>query len=182
METLSRGHSDTPIIHPKCQVSVLCCCGSSNNVTDPSHSSNYWDICALRPLLAIDPIAVSQIQPRVGLRMRYNVRNDELIKRFSPLEVSSRQPEVDQMIRVMGYPNFDNLRIYWRRIESLNLNGMISVDVYCEEGMSGAPVVDREGKVIGIFTSSTLQTSYVEPAAHFVSLLANRSTLSLVAN
>ena len=112
--------------------------------------------------------------------MRRHVCNEELIGHFNPLQVSTRPPEIDQMLRVLGYPNFSNLQIYWKRIEATNLNGMISLDVYCEAGMSGAPVVDREGKVLGIFTSSTSQTSYVEPAAHFVSLLSERITVPVV--
>ena len=55
------------------------------------------------------------MQISLELLIRRHVRNEELIGHLSPLQVSTRPPEIDQMLRVLGYPNFSNLQIYWRR-------------------------------------------------------------------
>jgi S1-C subfamily serine protease len=72
------------------------------------------------------------------------------------MEASSQSPEVSDSVVAYGYPGFgpgDQLNVRVGKVTSLSIKSSvqrIEVDQELSQGMSGGPVVNADGYVVGI--------------------------------
>jgi len=66
---------------------------------------------------------------------------------FIPLKLGKYKQ--DGRIKTVGFPNGDKLSEYY----GFNYRSMVETDAFVEYGMSGGPVLDDEGNVIGIISA-----------------------------
>ena len=84
---------------------------------------------------------------------------------IEPIEVSMIPPQVEQSLRLLSFQRMASLSICWGRVIQKSAEGMLLVNIYGDSGSSGGALVDREGKLVGVLSMSTLgkQVAYVEP-------------------
>lgn len=72
---------------------------------------------------------------------------------------------MEQSVRLIGYQHMMSLSITWGRVMQSNFYGLIMVNLYGDSGTSGGAIVDRDGKLVGLLSKSSVgkQVAYIEP-------------------
>lgn len=164
--------------------------------SDPSAPSKSVDqIQSIEPEKEATELHVHVIlrgsQPSFGLEattsvMSINTAEDtdcvELLhprRRLSPMHtipVSTQPVCVDQVVRRLGYPGFPqmmDLSVDSGRVEQNDPAGDILISLLSDDGASGGPVIDREGKLIGLLSRSHtfIKFSCVQPLRNMFEIL-----------
>jgi len=142
--------------------------------------SNFWDICVLRIIAPIKPI--SSLQHATSLRMELILESNcgNILKHPSftqePLlavSVSEKRVVVDQVVRLLGYPDNGELSVDWGRIVQNNETSDIMVKLLSDTGSSGGPILDRNGDLVGLLSRSheSYKNSCVQPIRNLFEII-----------
>lgn len=145
--------------------------------------SNFWDMCALRIVAPIRPLQQCAGVEEIEVILQGGAEGSTSPSRecssfidtgmeadrvdlmhpcisISPMHsiaVCTQHVAVDQVVRRLGYPLYPIMKeisVDWGRVEQNDPNGDILTSLLSENGASGGPVVDREGRLIGLLSRS----------------------------
>jgi len=124
----------------------------------PISQTCFWDVCALRILAPIVPIAFQSVtMNRFNFELcmyKATTCNDDhsqlqhpyypppMTPPLSAVLASSGSVAVDQVVRLLGYPDSGGLSADWGRVMQNNPNSDILVSVLSDDGSSGGALID----------------------------------------
>jgi hypothetical protein len=92
------------------------------------------------------------------------------------IPIATAPAAVDQVVRRLGYPGFPammDLSVDWGRVEQNDPAGDMLMSLLSDNGTSGGPVLDREGRLIGLLSRSHeyINFSCVQPLRNAFDLM-----------
>ncbi len=89
---------------------------------------------------------------------------------FKPLKIAKGVVQ-GEYVASLGYANGQTLMAYGRHIAGTSIEGYLVLDGPITRGMSGGPVVNEQGEVVGINQATSPDRGYICPASELRTFL-----------